>query len=102
MRLGVALEELQKMLPYSKVVKTFNTAVAANFISPAISSKTTDVFIAGNNGEAVSTVFELLHGSGFNPIVSGDLSVSRSLERMQYLLQMAGGLENFEQLKSIL
>ncbi len=97
-----AAEELQKMLPHSKVVKTFNTALAARFISPAIHSENADAFIAGNNGTAVTTVFELLQSCGFNPIVAGDLSVSRMLERMQWLLQMPGGRENFEQLKSTL
>lgn len=95
-----AAEELQKMLPDSKVVKTFNTALAAKYISPAIHSENADAFIAGNNGAAVTTVFELLQSAGFNPIVAGDLSVSRILERMQWLLQVPGGKENFEQLKS--
>ena len=95
-----AAEELQKMLPHSKVVKTFNTALAAKYISPAIHSENADAFIAGDNGTAVMTVFELLQLVGFNPIVAGDLSVSRMLERMQWLLQVPGGRENCEQLKS--
>lgn len=77
-----AAEELQKLLPNSKVVKTFNTAFAANFISPVIYGKTADAFIAGNSGDAVDTVSELVKSAGFNPIVAGDLSVSRTLERM--------------------
>ena len=81
-----AAEELQKMLPNSKVVKTFNTTFAANFITPVIDGKTADAFIAGNNGDAVNTVSELVKSVGFNPIVTGDLTVSRTLERMQLLL----------------
>lgn len=80
-----AAEELQKLLPNSKVVKTFNTTFAADFISSVIDEKTADVFIAGNNGDAVKTVSEVVKSAGFNPIIAGDLSVSRTLERMQLL-----------------
>jgi NADPH-dependent F420 reductase len=81
-----AAEELQKLLPYSKVVKTFNTTFAANFITPVIDSQTADAFIAGNNSDAVETVSEVVKTAGFNPVAAGDLSVSRTLERMQLLL----------------
>ncbi len=81
-----AAEELQKLLPDSKVVKTFNTTFAADFITPMIDGKTADAFIAGDNGDAIETVTEIVKTAGFNPIVAGDLSVSRTLERMQLLL----------------
>jgi predicted dinucleotide-binding enzyme len=81
-----AAEELQKVLPNSKVVKTFNTTFAADFITPVIDGKTADAFIAGNNGDAVGIVSELVQSVGFNPIVVGDLTVSRTLERMQLLM----------------
>jgi NADPH-dependent F420 reductase len=81
-----AAEELQKLLPDSKVVKTFNRTFAADLITPIIDGKTADAFIAGNNGDAIETVTEIVKTAGFNPIVAGDLSVSRTLERMQLLL----------------
>lgn len=81
-----AAEELQKLLPYSKVVKTFNTTFAADFISPVINGNTADSFIAGNNGDAINTVSQLVKTAGFNPVVVGDLTVSRTLERMQLML----------------
>jgi NADPH-dependent F420 reductase len=81
-----AAEELQKMLPNSKVVKAFNTTFAADFTTPVIDGKTTDAFIAGNNDDALQTVSALVKTVGFNPIVAGDLTVSRTLERMQLLL----------------
>lgn len=81
-----AAEELQKLLPHSKVVKAFNTTFAADFASPVIDGKTTDAFIAGNDGEALETVSGIVRAVGFNPIIAGDLSVSRTLERMQLLL----------------
>ena len=81
-----AAEELQKLLPHSKVVKTFNTTFAADFITPMIDGKTVDAFIAGNNSDAVESVSELVRTAGFNPVVVGDLTVSRTLERMQLML----------------
>ena len=81
-----AAEELQKLLPHSKVIKAFNTTFAADFASPVIDGKTTDAFIAGNDGEALETVSGIVRAVGFNPIIAGDLSVSRTLERMQLLL----------------
>jgi predicted dinucleotide-binding enzyme len=76
-------EELQKLLPHSKVVKTFTTAFAlSNFTSLPV-HKMTESFIAGNNGEAVEIVSELVRKAGFNPVLVGDLSMSRTLERIQ-------------------
>jgi 8-hydroxy-5-deazaflavin:NADPH oxidoreductase len=79
-------EEMQKLLPNSKVVKAFNTTFAADFSNPVIEGKTVDAFIAGNDEEAVATVSELVETAGFRAIVAGDLTVSRTLEQMQLLL----------------
>ena len=81
-----AAEELQKLLPDSKVVKAFNTTFAADFAQPVIDGRQVDCFIAGNDEAAMKTVAELVQTAGFNPIISGDLSVSRTLESMQILL----------------
>jgi predicted dinucleotide-binding enzyme len=81
-----AAEGLQKLLPNSKVVKTFNITSASEFLMSAVSSEPCEVFVAGNNGFAVDTVSKLLESAGFRAIVTGDLSVSRMLERMQLKL----------------
>jgi NADPH-dependent F420 reductase len=81
-----AAEELQKLLPNAKVIKAFNTTFAADFSNPVIDDKQVDAFIAGNNEDALQTVAELVSIAGFNPIIAGDLSVSRTLENMQLLL----------------
>lgn len=81
-----AAEELQKLLPNSKVVKAFNTTFAADFTSPVIAGNQVDSFVAGNDSEAIETVFDLVKTAGFNPIVAGDLSVSRTLENMALLM----------------
>lgn len=81
-----AAEELQKLLPSSKVVKAFNTTYAADFSQPVINGQQVDGFIAGNDEEAVNVVKGLVETAGFNSIVAGDLSASRTLEAMQFLL----------------
>ena len=90
-----AAEELQKLLPNSKVVKAFNTTFAADFNTPVIDGKKVDAFIAGDDDEAVKTVSELVSTVGFNPIIAGDLSVSGTLERMQLLLIQLGMKYNY-------
>jgi len=90
-----AAEELQKLLPNSKVIKAFNTTFAADFSTPVIDNKQVDAFIAGNNEEALQTVSELVRTAGFNPIIAGDLSVSRTLENMQLLLIRLGLKYNY-------
>lgn len=90
-----AAEELQKLLPNSKVVKAFNTTFAADFSSPVIDGKQVDAFIADNDAEALQTVSELVSTVGFNPILAGDLSVSRTLEHMQLLLIQLGLKYNY-------
>src|SRR5690606_8377271 len=83
-------EELQRLLPYSKVVKTFNTTFAADFMTAFKNEKMIDAFIAGNNSDAVETVSKLVASAGFNPVVVGDLTMSRTLERMHLtLIRMA-------------
>lgn len=81
-----AAEELQRLLPNSKVVKAFNTTFAADFGQPVIGGKQIDAFIAGNDEEALEIVSELVRTAGFNPVLAGDLSVSGTLERMHLLL----------------
>ena len=81
-----AAEELQSYLPHSKVVKAFNTVFAGDFSQPVIDGKQVDVLIAGDDEDAIKTVSELVSEAGFNPIVAGGLSVSRTLENMTALL----------------
>ena len=81
-----AAEQLQKLLPNSKVVKAFNTILAANFDQPVLAGKQTDAFIAGDDEEALDLVSKLVQTTGFNPLIAGPLSTSRILESMQLLL----------------
>jgi len=78
-----AAEELQKLLLYSKVIKTFNTVFAKDFMKSTIINGEGEIFIAGNNSDALEVVSKLILSAGFIPIVVGDLSVSRRLETLQ-------------------
>lgn len=90
-----AAEELQKLLPHSKIVKAFNTTFAADFASPIIDGKQVDAFVAGNDDEAVETVTGLVKTAGFRPVVAGKLAASGTLERMQLLLIQLGIKNNY-------
>lgn len=81
-----AAEELQKLLPNSKVIKAFNTTFAADFTTPVINGKQVDALLAGNDVEALEIVSGLVETAGFNPIIAGELPVSRTLENMALLL----------------
>ena len=81
-----AAEELSKLLPHSTIVKAFNTVFGADFDSPVISGKMVDCFVAGDDERGVATVAELVKDAGFNPVLAGKLSVSRTLEQMMVLL----------------
>jgi 8-hydroxy-5-deazaflavin:NADPH oxidoreductase len=93
-----AAEELQKILPYAKVVKAFNTTLSGDFKQPVINGQQVDCFIAGNDEDALQTVYDLVKTAGFNPVIAGDLSVSRTLESMQLLLIQLAMQNNYKQL----
>jgi 8-hydroxy-5-deazaflavin:NADPH oxidoreductase len=90
-----AAEQLQNYLPHAKVVKAFNTVFSNSFSQPVIDEKQLDVLIAGNEEEAVQTVSGLVSDAGFNPIVAGALSASRTLENMTALLIQLSSKYNY-------
>lgn len=93
-----AAEELQTLLPNSKVIKAFNTMFAADFNQPEIDGKQVDAFIAGNDDDALEIVRDLVQTAGFNPVIAGDLSLSRVLEHMQLLLIRLSIKHNYNRL----
>ncbi len=90
-----AAEQLQLLLPNSIVVKAFNTTFAADFAAPVIAGTQVDAFIAGNNDEANAQVGEVVATAGFNPVIAGNLTISRTLENMQLLLIQLGMKYNY-------
>jgi hypothetical protein len=80
-----AAEELANLLPRSTVVKAFNTLSPLDFKKPQIAGGIADVFVAGDENEAVSTVMQLVKDVGFHPLFAGKLAMSRTLESMMLL-----------------
>lgn len=78
-----AAEELQLLLPHSKVVKAFNTIFAAEMAAPANTTQTVEVPVAGDDAEALAAVSELVQIAGFQPVCKGGLAASRTLEQEQ-------------------
>jgi hypothetical protein len=90
-----AAEELAQLLPHTKIVKAFNTNFAPDFKKPQIGGQTIDVFVAGDDEEAVSMVKQLVKDAGFNPLYAGKLAMSRMLESMMVLLIGLSARNNF-------
>jgi len=90
-----AAEELAHSLPQSKIIKAFNTIFAAHMERPAASGRIPDVFVAGDDDEAVATVIQLVRDAGFHAVYAGKLSMSRTLESMMVLLISIAAHNNY-------
>lgn len=78
-------ELVQQRLPEAKVVKAFNTVLAANQASPTVDGVQLDGFVAGDDPDAKKHVLHLLEEIGFRPVDVGELSTARYLEGMAFL-----------------
>ncbi len=76
-------EELQKLLPNTKIVKAFNISHGTDFSKTVVPK---DCFLAGNDSVALNEVSKLIIPAGFNPILSGKLYQCRVLESTQTML----------------
>jgi predicted dinucleotide-binding enzyme len=88
-------EEIQAKVPGARVVKAFNTALAARQADPKVAGGLrVDGFVAADNEEAKAAVLALVDAIGFNPIDAGGLAMASYLEGMAWLnitLQMKNG-----------
>jgi len=87
-------EQIQARVPGARVVKAFNTALAARQADPVVDGVPLDGFVAGDDAAAKGRVLELVGSIGFRPIDAGPLSMARALEAMGVLnimLQMWNG-----------
>jgi predicted dinucleotide-binding enzyme len=75
-----AAEQVQERAKGAKVVKAFNSALAARQAEPRVADLQSDGFVAGDDEQAKATVLELVGSIGFNPIDAGALEVARALE----------------------
>lgn len=78
-------ELVQQQLPEARVVKAFNTVLAANQATPSVDGVQLDGFVAGDDADAKKHVLHLLEEIGFRPVDVGPLSTARYLEGMAFL-----------------
>jgi len=71
-----AVEQLAELLPHSKIVKAFKTDSFSDFKVPQNAVRISDVSVAGDDPEAVSTTMQLIKDVGFNPLFAGQLTMS--------------------------
>lgn len=81
-----AAEELQKLLPKSRVVKAFNTVFSQNQSTGRVGEEQLTAFIAGNDQKAKQIVMELSRDIGFEPVDVGPLKSARYLEPMAIMI----------------
>jgi NADPH-dependent F420 reductase len=80
-----AAEQVQARVKGAKVVKAFNTALAARQADPFVDGTPLDAFVAGDDEQAKATVMELARSIGFHPIDAGPLELARALEALALL-----------------
>ncbi len=86
---GSAAEEIARIVPVNtRVVKAFNTIFAKSLLDGEVNCGPLDVFIAGNDADARSTIAKLTEDCRMHPVDVGPLMRARQLESME-LLHMA-------------
>jgi hypothetical protein len=80
-----AAEQVQARIPSARVVKAFNTALAARHADPVVDGVALDGYLAGDDDLAKRIVAELLGSIGFRPLDVGPLVMARALEGMALL-----------------
>jgi 8-hydroxy-5-deazaflavin:NADPH oxidoreductase len=80
-----AAEEIQAHAPGARVVKAFNSALAARQADPTVEGVQADGFVAGDDEDAKRQVLDLVGSIGFRPIDAGPLEMARALEAMALL-----------------
>ena len=75
-------EQIQRMFPDTRVVKTLNTVNANVMVDPSKLIEKTDVFVSGNDIEAKATVVMILRDwFGWREIIDlGNITTARSVE----------------------
>lgn len=77
-------EQIQRMLPSTRVVKALNTVFAALAVAPEqLAGADHTVFVSGDDARAKQTVVALLESFGWRDVFDlGDLSTARGAEMM--------------------
>jgi len=76
-------EQIQAAFPDTHVVKAFNTIAAAVMVNPGLVPGAHDLFIAGNDAGAKSTVSDMARAFGWQHITDlGDIMGARASEAL--------------------
>jgi 8-hydroxy-5-deazaflavin:NADPH oxidoreductase len=89
--------ELAAALPSSRVIKAFNTTLAATLNQKQVGPVATTVLVAGDDADAKSALISAVKAGGLDAIDAGPMPRARELEAMgflQILLMVAGELPN--------
>jgi predicted dinucleotide-binding enzyme len=83
-----AAEEIAKIATGARVVKAFNTVFADVYHSESrlFGSRMPTMFFCGDDGEAKTTVAQLIREAGFEPVDAGPLRSARYLEPLAMLM----------------
>ena len=85
-----AAEELQRLLPASKVVGTFKNVFSAVFDDPLFLGTPSDVFMVGDDEGAKEAFLRLAEGTPFRYLDAGGLINARAIERMTMITGALG------------
>lgn len=80
-----AAQQLQKLLPESKVLKAFNTTFAATLQSGKIGELPTTVLVAGDDEDAKAAFKSALASSALRVLNAGKLKRAREMEATGFL-----------------
>jgi 8-hydroxy-5-deazaflavin:NADPH oxidoreductase len=80
-----AAAQIAASLPQSRVVKAFNTNLAATLASGTAGEVPTTVLIAGDDSQAKSQLADMVTAGGLHAIDSGSLRRARELEALGFL-----------------
>ena len=79
-------ETIQQQARGARVVKAFNTQLAARQADPTVAGGLrVDGYVATDDADAKATVLRLVEEMGFNPVDAGGLAMARYLEGMAFL-----------------
>ena len=91
-----AAAEIAAALPRSRVLKAFNTTIAATLASGNVGPLRTTVLIAGDDTDAKALLAGIITAAGQCAIDAGALARARELEALGFLqITLAGGEKVF-------
>jgi 8-hydroxy-5-deazaflavin:NADPH oxidoreductase len=80
--------EIAAELPSSRVLKAFNTTLAAALDTKKVGPNTTTVLVAGDDADAKETLISAVKAAGLDAMDAGPLSRARELEAIGFLQLM--------------